>query len=207
MKPPLISFTNFVFAMDYEVEDTGGENAPSAVFDSQIRDYRKMITYVDKLVSSNRDAQLGADAEEFYFLESSDVVQNFGDVHAGISTVKLRLATIDPTTRTVTTNGITTEPGPIASYLTPEDYFTADTLKLPKGVSFMELYANKLAGEGDLKVYIDVYEVQVNGVNVIANITSDDINLEKKKNNATVIGTEQDLYKVCLLYTSPSPRD
>ena len=63
MESPLISFTEFLSTMASELTAAGGASAPVAVFDSQINDYTKMTTYLDKLIISNRDSQILSDAD------------------------------------------------------------------------------------------------------------------------------------------------
>ena len=156
MESQLISFTEFLSTMASELTAAGGASAPVAVFDSQINDYTKMTTYLDKLIISNRDSQILSDADEFYFKESADVTQSFGTIHTG-TTSNVILEASGEAERYIATTGITTSSGVIATYVTPVDYFNTTTMNIAAGVTYLELYAEKTSGAGELSLFIDIY--------------------------------------------------
>ena len=197
MKPPLKTFATYLITMDQELTDAGGAGAPSSVFDSQITDFNRMTVYVQKLIIQNRDSQILADAEEFYFLESLDVDQAFGASHANNATNVL-LYSSRRTEAYVETTGITTTPGLISTYVTPEDYYITSNLPVLSGVCYIDLYAEKTSGAGDLGVYFDIDEVEADGITPIANITTGLLTDLVKKNNATIIPTTYGVYRIFL---------
>ena len=197
MKPPLKTFATYLITMDQELTDAGGAGAPSSVFDSQITDFNRMTVYVQKLIIQNRDSQILADAEEFYFLESLDVDQAFGVSNANNATNVL-LYSSRRTEAYVETTGITTTPGLISTYVTPEDYYITSNLPVSSGVCYIDLYAEKTSGAGDLGVYFDIDEVEADGITPIANITTGLLTDLVKKNNATIIPTTYGVYRIFL---------
>ena len=197
MKPPLKTFATYLITMDQELTDAGGAGAPSSVFDSQITDFNRMTVYVQKLIIQNRDSQILADAEEFYFLESLDVDQVFGASHANNATNVL-LYSSRRTEAYVETTGITTTPGLISTYVTPEDYYITSNLPVLSGVCYIDLYAEKTSVAGDLGVYFEIDEVEADGITPIANITTGLLTDLVKKNNATIIPTTYGVYRIFL---------
>ena len=197
MKPPLKTFATYLITMDQELTDAGGAGAQSSVFDSQITDFNRMTVYVQKLIIQNRDSQILADAEEFYFLESLDVDQVFGTSHSNNATNVL-LYSSRRTEAYVETTGITTTPGLISTYVTPEDYYITSNLPVLSGVCYIDLYAEKTSGAGDLGVYFEIDEVEADGITPITNITTGLLTDLVKKNNATIIPTTYGVYRIFL---------
>ena len=191
MRPPLQTYSNHVETLDSEISTSNGVLASSNIFASQILYYERLIVNISKLIISNRDSQILTGCSTFYFNEKVDVNQTFGTIHTGITIDKL---TLHPTQRSITTTSITTIPGVIATYITPTDYFINT---IGSGISYLELYARKTTGEGDLGVFIDLFEVETDGITEVADITSKLLTETVKKTYATVIG-EYDTYKVYL---------
>jgi len=196
MRPPLKTFTNYLETLDSEITTAGGPDASSDIYASQIKDYERLSVYISKLIISNRDSQILVDGEEFYFDELVDVSQTFGSIHNG--STRVSIGTLHPTERSVTTTSITTSPGVIATYVTPEDYFsTSSMMTIRGGVSYLELHAEKTSGEGDLRVFIDIFEVETDGTTEVGNITSELITEAVKKTHSTIVGSYE-AYKIYL---------
>ncbi len=153
MRPPLKTFTNYLETLNSEITLAGGAEAPENILSSQIKDYEMSTVYISKLITNNRDSQILTDGEEFYLNELVNVTQLFGNVHASNATDKLRMATIYPQQRSITTTSINTSAGIISTYVTPEDYFSESTITIRAGVSYLELYAEKQVDKGSWCFY------------------------------------------------------
>ncbi len=151
MSPPLKTFSNYLQKLDAEMFNAGGQEASPDVLASQIKDYNRIIVYISKLIANNRDSQIILDAEEFYLNDIIDVTQSFGTTHVGNTTDKLHIVSLQ-TPRSIPTELITSSPGLIATYITPRDYFRNSSTDIRGGVSYLELYAEKTSGEGELGV-------------------------------------------------------
>ena len=197
MKHPLKTFTVYLNTMEQELIDAGGVTAPDSFFDSQINDYETMTLYLSKLIIQNRDEQILGDAEEFYFLESTDIDQAFGTVNVNNATNVL-LYSSRRDIAYVSTTGITTTPGLISTYVTPEDYHITGGVSILPGIFYIDLYAEKTSGGGDLKVYFEVDEVSADGVTHVENVTSGLITDSVKQEHSTVIPAVYGTYR---LYT------
>lgn len=170
LSPPLKDFTTYVSLLDTELANAGGAGAPVSVFESQIADYESSTQYVQKLTISNRDTQVRADAEEFYINETSSVTQAFGTVHQTETTDRQNSLVL--TEHTVTTTGIGATPGVVSEIITPLNYFDEQPLTIKTGVSYLELYSERIGGTGDLKLYIELSEVDALGTTLITELTA-----------------------------------
>jgi hypothetical protein len=198
MLPPLQKYFNHVETLDSElakaIATSDGSLTLSNIIASQILYYERLIVNISKLTIKNRDSQIFRDSDQFYFNEEFDVTQTFGTIHRGNTIDKLQISNLYPTQKSITTTLITNIPGVIATYITPVDYFINN---IKNGISYLELYAEKTTGDGDLAVFIDIMEVETDGITEVSQITSKLFTETVKKTYSTVIRS-YDKYKVYL---------
>jgi hypothetical protein len=197
LKAPLHSFTSVLNSMDQELTDAGGADADVGVFDTQIADYAKMLTYIEKITNRNIDEQIHEKGEDFYFYDVSNVTQASGTTNVKEMTDVILLSS-RKSESFVETTGITTTPTLISTYVTPSDYAFGDNNPVLSGICYIELHAEKTVGDGDLGVYFEVDEVSSDGTTSVANITSGTITEARKKDRATIIPATYGRYKVYL---------
>ena len=193
LKSPNETFTTILSTMAQELVDAGGELATTEFFDAQIAEYAKLVTYVEKLTERNRDEQIHSKGDDFYLTGVGDVTQTRDAITVNqIATDKILDATRASEASVVTTD-ITTVPNPICIYTTTTDY---EMLPPDRGIMYLDLYAEKTAGEGDLSVWFHVSVVSAGG-SEIDNLTHDEtLSIDTRKAHATLIPATLGLYRV-----------
>ena len=186
MKAPLQTFTAFSSVESAEKTAAGGDSAPSSFFSRKIIEFEKIVEYITNITSENRDSQIRLRSDVFYLSGSSSVTQDAGTTHLGDAT---STTTSAETAKFLQTEKLTTSHVLVASYKLPAGYFDADTLKIRQGMTYIELYAQKVSGSGTVKVYYTLSEVASDGTTAVANIPSPAISTSIQATYATTVST------------------
>ena len=193
LNPPLKTFTTILATMAQELVDAGGESATTEFLDTQVAEYTKLVSYVEKLTEQNRDEQIHSNGVDFYFTGTGDVTKTFGSSHTGDMTDRILEMTREPEASVEVTGITTTATTTIATYTSMTGY---EMIPSDKGMMCIDLYAEKTDGDGDVYVYFHAVLVSSTGNSTYDNLYDTTISTTTKKNYATLIPAVKGLYKI-----------